>query len=109
MEHVLRPKRIILSGIRSGAKQLEIRVNDEKRKRVQVDDVLVFDFGDQAYRRRVTDMRRYDSFEDAIIAEDPSRIMPGWSKESILTALQSIYTKEKELLGVLVFEMEIMT
>ena len=105
MEHILRPKRVILSGIRSGRKQLEIRVCDDKRALVRVGDMLVFDFGDQEYRRKVTSIRRYDSFVAMLAIEDISRIMPGWTKEAILNGLQSIYSKEKEQLGVLVFEL----
>ena len=105
MEHTLRPKRIILSGIKSGEKQLEIRVRDEKRARIREGDVLVFDFGDQEYRRKVTSIRHYDSFATMLSKEDTSRIMPGWTKEAILNGLRNIYSKEKESYGVLVFEL----
>ena len=106
MEHWVRPKRIILSGIKSGKKQLEIRVCDEKRKQVRIGDVLVFDFGDQEHRRKVVAIRQYETFSKMLMDEDSARIMPGWTKQAILTGLNSIYTKEKESLGVLVFELE---
>ena len=106
MKHRLRPKRIILPGIKSGKKQLEIRVCDEKRMRVQVGDVLIFDFSDQEYHRVVTAIRQYESFMSMLANEDTARIMPGWTTPAILTGLRSIYSKKKEALGVLVFELE---
>lgn len=106
MEHRLQPKQIIRPHLESGKKELEIRVCDEKRKLVAIGDILVFDFGNQEYRRRVTAVRTYSSFDDMLNHEEPLRIMPGWSKDQVLDGLRNIYTKDKESLGVYVFELE---
>ncbi|MDQ5950415.1 MAG: hypothetical protein QG585_357 [Patescibacteria group bacterium] len=87
----------------SGAKGLEIRVADPRRKSVHVGDVIVFN---NRFHRRVIAIRRHSSFEEMLESEDSSRIVPGRSVEQILLGLRKIYGKKKEGFGVLVFELE---
>lgn len=99
-------KDFVLPYIANGSKRLEIRVADEKRKKVQVGDSIVFC---ELHRRVVKAIRRYDSFAQMLEAEDPNWIMPGYSPKQILTGLRQFYNPGKESLGILVFELEAVT
>jgi ASC-1-like (ASCH) protein len=52
-------------------------------------------------------MRRYASFAEMVSNEDSNRIMPEYSPERIISGLRQIYPPDKERLGVLVFELEV--
>ncbi|MCC2631253.1 MAG: hypothetical protein K0S38_1062, partial [Candidatus Paceibacter sp.] len=59
------------------------------------------------HQRRVKAMRRYASFAEMVSNEDSNRIMPEYSPERIISGLRQIYPPDKERLGVLVFELEV--
>lgn len=94
----------ILPLIKSGRKVLEIRVADDKRKRVRKSDFITFNHN---VTKRVIGIREYPSFAAMLVKEDVERIMPEWSKEQVLKELCEFYTKEKENLGVVVFELQV--
>ncbi len=94
----------ILPVIKTGRKSLEIRVADEKRKKVRKSDFIIFN---QQTIRRVVGIRRYPSFVEMLKIEDPEKIMPGWTATQILTGLRKIYTPQQEAQGVLVFELQV--
>ncbi len=108
VEHRLRSKRVILAAMRSGQKQIEVRVSDRRMQNVRVGDVLVFDFDGEVHRRRVSAIRQYHSFESLLAGEVTAKVMPGWNKSEILRGLRTIYPEERESLGVLGFELETM-
>lgn len=90
--------------IKNGRKTLEVRVADEKRKRVKRDDLITFN---HEVTRKVVRICGYLSFEEMLEHEDPEQIIPGWTKAEILNDLRETYTKEKEDLGVLVFQLQV--
>lgn len=85
-------------------KSLEIRVADEKRKKVHRGDLITFN---HTVTKKVVRVCGYLSFVEMLETEDPEKIMPGWGKDRILKGLQDIYPDIKENLGVLVFELQV--
>lgn len=90
--------------IKNGRKSIEVRVADEKRKKVKKGDLITFN---HKITRKIVRVCGYLSFEEMLEAEEPERIMPGWSKKRILKGLGEIYTTAKENQGVLVFELQV--
>ena len=56
---------------------------------------------------RVKDIRNYSTFEEMLSKEDTSQILPGSNPEEVLKLLKSIYPPNKEKMGVLVLEVEL--
>jgi ASC-1-like (ASCH) protein len=96
-------KKIFFDLILSGEKTLEVRVLYPHLKSIQKGDVI--NLNNQAMIR-VKDVRKYSSFEEMLSYEEASRIVPGVSREEVLSVLKSIYPPHKEQLGVLVLEIE---
>lgn len=90
--------------IKKGVKTLEIRVAYSSMKSIQVGSSIKFN-DDPDCVRRVVGVREYASFEEMLSKEDPQKINPLQSAELQLIALRKIFPREKEQLGVLVFEL----
>lgn len=103
-KHQFSVKAHILPVIKTGRKSLEIRVADEKRKKVQEGDSITFN---HQSTRKITAIRRYPSFVAMLRVEDPEKIMPRWTPSQILVDLREIYNRKQEALGVLVFELQV--
>ena len=56
---------------------------------------------------RVKRVRRYASFEEMLDAEGPERVNPTSPREQQLANIRRIYGPEKEALGVLAIEIEL--
>ncbi len=102
--HHFRLLEFILPYIESGEKDLEVRVWDSKRKHINIGDTIVFD---RRLHRRVKAIYRYDSFDEMLKVQRAERIMPGWNANRIRSGLSAIYPPEREALGVVVFELEV--
>ncbi len=64
--HHMRLKSTPYEKIKSGAKTIELRLYDEKRKNIKVGDLVVFTHADdssQSFRVKVTKLHRFESFE----------------------------------------------
>jgi len=57
---------------------------------------------------RVKDTRIYSDFEKMLEYEDASKIWPQHNKEQTLKLLRRLYSSDKEKLGVLVLEIELL-
>lgn len=73
--------------IKKGEKDIEIRINDKKRQKVNIDDEIVFilrDDEDQRIKVKITDLIKKDSFEELfkhINLEDPEEMSKYYPKE----------------------------
>lgn len=90
--------------IKRGVKTLEVRVAYERLKRVGPGDVIRFN-ADPMCRRKVLRVARYASFKEMMENEDPRKINPYDSADKQLADIAKFYPREKERLGILVFEL----
>lgn len=102
MEKELWVKSAVLPLFQQG-KDLEVRICNNHTSSFRSGDVLIIN---GQLRRSLRDVRRYRDFEKMLAAEKPERIGPGHSADKILHALRSVYSKDSENQGVLVFELE---
>ena len=92
--------------ILNGTKRIELRLYDEKRRNIKVNDTIKFlkepDLNESFYVT-VIDLLRYDSFEELFRHYDISLLADkSMTKEQLLNVLEEFYPKEKqEIYGVL--------
>ena len=93
-----------LQQILAGRKTVEVRVAYSNVARLEPGDLLRLNDQQPARVRRVG---RYRSFEELLAAEDPTAIAPDMPAEELLQALREIYSPEKEALGVIALELDL--
>lgn len=107
-KHVWRVKKEYFRQLKSGEKSLEIRVGYSQIKKVLQGDTVTF----ENYGPNEFDVKRvavYDSFKRMLEVEGVDRVLPGMTFNGALHTLQEIYPKDKESLGVYVFELKLKT
>jgi ASC-1-like (ASCH) protein len=83
-----------------GKKTIEVRLNDEKRRRLLVDDIITFtnlDRKNETLKVKILELFPFPSFRDMyknISFEDIGRA--GWSMDKMIKETYKIYTKEAE-------------
>lgn len=99
--------------VKNGKKDIEVRINDEKRRKLNIGDTLVFlkrPLEDEEIRAKVVGLEYYDFFENLVDHYDMARIyLEGYTKEEYLNEMKRFYTrKEQEEYGVvaIIFEKE---
>lgn len=97
--------------IKYGNKRIEIRLNDEKRKNLKINDIIIFEkLEDTEYlKTKIVNIYKYDSFSDLINDFDIKLLADvSITKEQLLKILNEIYEKEKQdKYGVLAIEIEL--
>ena len=107
-KHVWRVKKEYFRQLKSGEKSLEIRVGYSQIKKVRQGDTITF----ENYGPNEFDVKRvavYDSFKRMLEVEGVDHVLPGMTFNGALRTLQKIYSKDKESLGVYVFELKFKT
>ena len=99
----MRIKNQYLRSIKSGEKDIEVRVGYDSVKRIKADEKIEFITYNGSIMRTVEEVKIYSSFEDLLDNLDPGRIVPGNTKSGVLSILREIYSSEKEKLGVYAF------
>lgn len=97
--------------IQHGTKNIEIRLNDEKRQKIKVNDHIIFtniSKQEEKIKVRVIELLKYTNFkkmfENHSIEELADKEM---TKEELLEVLEQFYTKdEQEKYGVLGIKIE---
>lgn len=83
-----------------GTKRIELRLNDEKRRNISVNDIIVFKkepLLNEEIKARVTDIFKYDTFTELIDEFDISVLADKTAtKAELLSDLEKFYTKEKQ-------------
>lgn len=98
--------------IKVGTKRLELRLNDEKRQNIEIDDIIIFEklSEDKEYlKTKVKHIFKYNNFPD-LVSNFPIDLMADKTitKEELLKSLKEIYPKEKQdKYGVLAIEIEL--
>ena len=84
--------------IKDGTKRIELRLNDEKRRQIQLGDVIEFSKSeDDKLRAEVIGLLRYNTFEDLFEDFDISILADAsMTKGELLDALSEFYTPEKQ-------------
>ena len=107
-KHVWRVKKEYFRQLKNGEKDLEIRVGYSQIKKVQQGDTITFEnYGPNEFV--VKRVAVYDSFERMLEVEGVNRVIPGMTFEGALRTLEKIYPKDRESLGVYVFELKYKT
>lgn len=103
----MRVKDKFLKFIEVGKKDLEVRVGYSSLNSIRVGELINFNNRNRSVIATVVDVRKYNAFAEMLDKEDPERIIPGESKESLLNILRDIYPKDKEKLGVIVLQVDV--
>lgn len=99
-EHTLKLDEKYYNYILHGSKRIELRLNDEKRKLINIGDTLVFykqPLLEESFKTKIVDLLYFDSFTEAI-SNIPFELIADIndSKENLLNDLNRIYSKEKQ-------------
>ncbi len=107
-KHVWRIKKEYFRQLKSGNKTLEIRVGYSQIKKVKKGDIITFEnYGPNEFD--VLRVSVYDSFKRMLEIENTNNVLPGMTFDGALKTLRDIYPKDKEALGVYVFELKFKT
>lgn len=88
------------NSIRNGMKRVEVRLNDEKRRKINIGDIIEFVDGNnpaEKLRVKVTRLRKYKNFKD-MYSDIPLADFDckDWSMKEVIDGTYEIYTKEQE-------------
>lgn len=105
---VWRIKKEYFRQLKSGRKRIEVRVGYPNIKKVKEGDVIIFEnYG--PYEFDVVRVSRYLDFGTMLKAENVADVLPGMTFGEAIAALREIYPRERELLGVYAFELQLKT
>ena len=84
--------------IQAGTKKIELRLFDEKRRSLNIGDIIEFQKQPNetgTLRVRVTALLRYESFSQ-LFDDFPSEVFGGKDKASLLDGVHRFYSPERE-------------
>ncbi|MFE0155832.1 ASCH domain-containing protein [Nonomuraea sp. NPDC059007] len=93
--------------VADGSKTVEVRVQYPNLRTLKAGDHIRFVCGRDDALTRVIRVARYTSFEEMLDAEGPEQVNPTSPREQQLADIRRIYGPEKEALGVLAIEIEL--
>lgn len=84
--------------IKDGTKRIELRLYDEKRRLIQLGDIIEFaKSDDEKFKAEVIGLLRYNSFADLFEDFDISILADSsMTKQELLEVLGEFYTEEKQ-------------
>lgn len=94
--HRMHIKEEYLKKIKSGEKNYEVRLYDEKRKRIKRGDMIVFQNGESEVKRYVDNLFTFSTFEE-MLDSVPAKNLGFSSKEEALDVYKSLYPKKGDL------------
>ncbi|GAA5076770.1 ASC-1-like (ASCH) protein [Thermocatellispora tengchongensis] len=94
--------------VADGRKTIEVRVQYPNLRNLKTGDHIRFVCGRDDALTRVKRVSRYASFEEMLDAEGPANVNPDSPREQQLANIRRIYGPEKEALGVLAIEIELL-
>ena len=112
MEQVMKLQPKYYNFILNGTKRIEIRLFDEKRRKINIGDVIKFKNEqnlDESFKVKVIGLLRYNSFDDMFKDYDISILSDkSMTKEELKNVLEEFYTKdEQEKYGVIGIRIEL--
>lgn len=86
--------------IKEGKKMVEVRLNDDKRRKIKVGNTIEFikiPEKNETLRVEVTELRQYDTFKEMYV-DIPFKDFDceGWTLEEMIDGTYGIYTPEQE-------------
>lgn len=107
--HDMRLQKEYYNYIKNGTKRIEIRLNDEKRKLLKLDDSIrlhLLDDESEYLKVKVTGLLHYKNIETLIANHDMYLLTKeGMNKEELITIFNNIYSKDEQdkygVLGIL--------
>jgi len=90
--------------LKSGRKDLDVRVGYPKIRRICTWDRIRFLFEGKPIHVKVLAVRSYPSFEQMLESEDHRRIAPDYTKEALLVKLYELFPFDVKQLEVFVIE-----
>lgn len=100
MEMILHLSLEMFSLIDEGIKDIEVRVNDLKRKKLQIGDTLIFlkrPENSEKIIRKVKSLEYYNNLSELVENYEMKRIyFEGFSKDKYLEDMEKIYTVEEQ-------------
>ena len=85
--------------ILNGTKKIELRLNDEKRSLIKLNDIINFknEVTNETFEVKVVGLLRYNSFNDLFDDFDIEVLADNeMTKKELLDVLEQFYTKEKQ-------------
>ena len=84
--------------IKDGTKRIELRLYDEKRRSIQIGDIIEFTKSEnEKFKAEVVGLLRYDSFADLFEDFDISILADSsMTKQELLEVLGEFYSEEKQ-------------
>lgn len=100
MEMIVHLHTDVFEIVKKGIKDIEVRVNDEKRRKLNVGDSLVFlkrPLEDEMIKVKVKSLEYYDNFKELVNHYDMKRIyLEGYTKEMYLKEMERFYTEDEQ-------------
>ncbi|WP_231618618.1 ASCH domain-containing protein [Nonomuraea sp. SBT364] len=94
--------------VADGSKTIEVRVQYPNLRNLSAGDHIRFVCGRDDVLTRVKRVARYSSFEEMLDTEGPAKVNPTSPRDQQLANIRRIYGPEKEALGVLAIEIELL-
>lgn len=86
--------------VKNGNKNVEVRINDEKRRKLKIGDELIFlkrPLEDEKINAKVISLDYYDNFNKLVENYEMKRLyLETYTKEKFLKELERFYTKEEQ-------------
>ena len=100
MEHILKLQPTYFTYINNGTKRIELRLYDEKRQKINIGDIIIFQKElelELTLKVKVVGLLRYNSFKE-MFNDFTIEIMAdnSMTKEELLDVLEEFYTPEKQ-------------
>jgi ASC-1-like (ASCH) protein len=95
--------------VANGTKTVEVRVEYPSLRSLKAGDYIRFICGRDDALTKVTRVTRYETFEQLLDTEGPERVNPASPRDQQLANIRRIYGPEKEALGVLAIQIELVT
>lgn len=110
MEYNMHLNHVSFDKVVNGNKTIELRLNDEKRSKINVGDIITFKnrSTDDTVSVIVTNVHHYDNFEELYRHTDKLKI--GYSEEDIASPadMNTIYSNEQQMkYGVVAIEFKL--
>ena len=100
MEHELKLQPRYYEYILNGSKDIEIRLYDEKRQKINIGDIIIFKKEpelNESFKVKVVGLLRYENFDGLFNDFTIDRLADKSMKKSeLLEELEKFYTKEKQ-------------
>lgn len=96
MTHNMKLVDFAFKAMKNKEKDIELRLNDEKRRKINIDDIIIFTHVDtgEELRTKVVNLYQFDSFKKMFSLLDNNRF--GLNKNDTFEIMYNFYTKEDE-------------